>query len=183
MLPSRNRKRRPFARALTALSLLASLMSVSCSSPTSARIGEQFSLDEISYTVRSRKSQGQFVVPLIGEAIDAGHEATFVIVELEIINNGKRTSAIAASALELETPEGARYRPDVQGMAARTAIEEMSGKLPQNDALGAILRPRIPTRYAVVFRMPYRLARGNLSLIVHGPRSLLGGGKAVVALQ
>jgi len=75
-----------------------------------------------------------------------------------------------------------RYRPDAQGMAARVALERIGGKLLENDPLGAILPPRIPTPYTLVFRVPYRSASGSLTLIVHEPGFLLHG-EGVVALQ
>jgi hypothetical protein len=168
--------------AATVLTLLAPLMGVACGRSASVRIGEQFTLGDISYAVKDRRSQGQFVIPPIGEAIDAGRDATFVIVELVIINNGKTTSAVTLSSFEVETPQGVRYRPDVQGTVAHAALERMHNELSVNDPRGAILRPRIPTPYTVVFRVPYRIATGNLALIIHEP-ALLFGARAVVTLQ
>lgn len=178
-LPRRNHRRATSFIALAMLSLIACLIAVACDQSPSARIGEQFTLGDFTFTITGRKSQSQFVV---GEAIDAGHDATFIIVGLEIINNGKTTSAIAASSLELETPQGARYRPDTVGMAARTALDQMGGGTLESDAHGAILRPRIPTPFTVVFRVPYPIARGNLYLGVHEPAWIFGR-EAVIALQ
>ena len=168
--------------ASAALTLIATFVNVACSRPVSARIGEQFILGELNYTVENRKSQGQFVIPLIGETIDAGRNATFIIVGLEVTNNGKATSAVSLSFFELETPQGTRYKPDVQGTTAQVALERNENELIESDPGGAILRPRIPTPYTVVFRVPYRIAREKFSLIVHEP-GLLFGAEAVVALQ
>lgn len=171
-----------FLTVLAALTLLAAFIGVACSRPVSARIGEQFTMGELNYTIKHRDSQGQFVIPLLGQAIDAGRDATFIIVRLEITNNGKTTSAVTLSSFELETSRGTRYRPDVQGTMVRGELDRSEHELPSSDPSGAILRPRIPTPYMVVFRVPYRMATEKLSLIVHEP-AFLSGASAVVALQ
>ncbi len=164
---------------LVSLALLLPMIAPACQSHASVKMHEAFNLGDLSYTVQERKSQGQFVVPLGGEAIDAGRDATFVLIGLEITNNGKTTSAVSMSSFELETSDGARYTPDLRGTAAHAVFGHPISELRTDDPRGAILRPQIPTPYTVVFRIPYRLASANLTLIVHQPAMLFGAAAAV----
>lgn len=144
------------------------------------RIGEKFVLGDLTYIVKSTRSQNRFAAPSLGEGVDAGRDATFLIVEMEIANNGKLSTRVIPTEFELETAEGKKYSSDLQGMAIYPLLER-HGLTEFHDS--SLLQPRIPTPYAVVFRVPSNVVRSGLVLIVHEQTAFPFRRAIMVALQ
>ena len=174
--------RRPhvWTESFTAILICCLGLTTACRRQAPVHIGEKFTLGDLTYIVKSTRSQYRFTVPSLGEGVDAGHDATFFLVEMEIANNGKLSTRIIPTDFELETADGKKYSPDIQGTSIYPLFER-HGFTEFHDS--SLLQPRIPIPYAIVFRVPTNVVRNRLVLIVHEQAAFFFGGATAVALQ
>lgn len=132
-----------------------------CMAPEKRQMGESFEIGTVSYVVRSKQVRNQLNVA--GTIMNAGPEASFVLIDYQMRNHGPSDVTVDPSSLRLAMPDQTEYELD---MAATYALRMEQAFSATDSGSSSLLRAGQSGLYTVVFRVPDDAARGRFEVLV-----------------